>query len=161
MAGCRPSEPPVCQLPDPIPTPAPDTQTLVELSDATEKMAQGVKALAYDLSSIRDLWERETIGASVAFIAGDGWRVGVLGPDDVMTPWSDRYTDSSCSGACASARGGGYLDDAVVSPEGVTVQCRGVSLGGSGSVLCGERVGIPRFQSTESVDVPDSMAFIP
>lgn len=148
----------MCQVPEPALTIAPDTQTLVELSDATTKMALGVKALAYDLSSIRDLWERETIGASVAFIAGDGWRIGVLGPDDVMTPWSDRYNDSACVDACASARGGGYLDAAVVSPEGVTVQCRGVSLGGSGSVLCGERIGIPGLQATESTD---SIAFIP
>jgi len=148
----------VCELPETPATIAPDTQTLVELSDATAKMALGVKALAYDLSSVRDMWERETIGASVAFIAGDGWRVGVVGPDDVMTPWSDGYADSACIGACASARGGGYLDVAAVSAEGITIQCRGVPLGGSGSVLCGERVAVPMLQSSSA---PDSIAFVP
>ena len=148
----------MCELPETPAIIAPDTQTLVELSDATTKMALGVKALAYDLSSVRDLWERETIGASVAFIAGDGWRVGVVGPDDVMTPWSDEYTHSACIDACTSARGGGYLDLAVVSDEGITIQCRGVPLGGSGSVLCGERVAVPILQSSS---VPDSIVFAP
>jgi hypothetical protein len=159
MMGCQRSDPPICQVPETIPSIAPDTQVLVELADAAQTMAAGAKRLAYDIASVRDEWERETIRASVTFAGADGWRVGVLGPDGVLTPWSDPAFDAgACREACASARGGGYLDAAVVSPEGIPVQCRGVSLGGSGSVLCGERVAVPILQASSA---SDSIAFIP
>ena len=129
-------------------------QSLQDLRDATDRISAQTDKLAVALAGIREEWDDEALGASLAFAQADGWRVGMLNSEGHMEPFDDGM-GSDCSGVCHTAARSGSIEGTVSLGSGIVVQCRGVALGGSGSVLCGERMAMPVLQSSELSDGPD------
>lgn len=128
--------------------------SLDDMRDATERISANAASLAEAVAGIRREWDDETLGASIAFAQADGWRVGLMNSDGDLDPF-DSDLSGDCTGVCQHAFKGGALDGTVTLGSGIMVQCRGVALGGSGSVLCGERMALPVFQSSDMADGPE------
>lgn len=133
--------------------PAP-IRSLDELRDVTDRVSAQTQELAAAVAEIRDEWGDEALGASLAFAEADGWTVGILSQDGVIDPFGGDMS-GDCSGVCQTAAKAGAIDGTVALGSGIVVQCRGVSLGWSGSVLCGERMAMPVLQSSEMADGPE------